>query len=203
MTTPSTTISVVALLTSMVLGVVLLIGALEIPVPALSIQIGLEPASVADAEPPAAPDPTPTSTPPPEPSAQGAGDAGRDVFRVGIDDSGMRIVEREDRDVSAQPTFTPYTVPPRILNREQIVRAMIDAYPPLLRDAGIGGTVRIFFYIDEDGTVRDTRIDQSSGHQALDDAALSVASVYRFSPALNRDRRLPVWVVFPITFQVR
>jgi bla regulator protein blaR1 len=44
MTTPSTTISVVALLTSMVLGVVLLIGALEIPVPAVSIQIGVQPA---------------------------------------------------------------------------------------------------------------------------------------------------------------
>jgi TonB family protein len=80
---------------------------------------------------------------------------------------------------------------------------MVDGYPALLRDAGVGGTVRVYFYIDEDGVVRDTRIDQSSGHPALDDAALSVASVYRFSPALNRDRPTPVWVSFPITFQVR
>jgi TonB family protein len=51
--------------------------------------------------------------------------------------------------------------------------------------------------------VQDRRIDQSSGHQALDDAAMSVAEIYQFSPALNRDKKVPVWVSFPITFQVR
>ena len=35
------------------------------------------------------------------------------------------------------------------------------------------------------------------------DAALAVADVYRFSAALNRDKKVPVWVSFPITFQVR
>ena len=39
--------------------------------------------------------------------------------------------------------------------------------------------------------------------EALDDAALKVATIYRFSPALNRDKKVPVWVSFPITFQVR
>ena len=99
--------------------------------------------------------------------------------------------------------YTPYTVAPSILNRNEVVQAIAREYPGLLRDAGIGGTVRVYFFIDEEGEVQDTRIDQSSGYQELDDAALSVSSVYRFSPALNRDRRLPVWVSFPITFQVR
>lgn len=106
-------------------------------------------------------------------------------------------------DLSAAPTFTPFTVAPSIQNRDDLVRAMERAYPPLLRDAGIGGTVRVFFFIDEEGAVQDFRIDQSSGHEALDQAALSVAQVYRFTPALNRDKRVPVWVSFPITFQVR
>ena len=106
-------------------------------------------------------------------------------------------------DISAAPTFTPYTVAPSILNRDEVVRAMVREYPALLRDAGIGGTVRVYFFIDESGNVRDTRIDQSSGHAALDDAALKVADIYRFSPALNRDKQVPVWVSFPITFQVR
>jgi TonB family protein len=105
--------------------------------------------------------------------------------------------------VEAGPTFTPFTVAPSIQNRSDVVRAMEAEYPPLLRDAGIGGTVKIYFFINEEGRVTDTRIDQSSGHQALDEAALKVASVYRFSPALNRDRKVPVWVSFPITFQVR
>ncbi len=106
-------------------------------------------------------------------------------------------------DLSAAPTFTPFTVAPDILNRSEVVRAMEREYPPLLRDAGIGGTVRVYFFIDENGQVQDTRIDVSSGHSALDDAALTVASVYRFSPALNRDKKVPVWVSFQITFQVR
>ena len=106
-------------------------------------------------------------------------------------------------DISAAPTFTPYTVAPSILNRDEVVRAMVREYPALLRDAGIGGTVRVYFFIDENGQVRDTRIDQSSGHAALDEAALAVADVYRFSAALNRDKKVPVWVSFPITFQVR
>jgi protein TonB len=111
--------------------------------------------------------------------------------------------EEAGTDLSAQPTFTPFTVAPEIQNRNEVIRAMEREYPPLLRDAGIGGTVRVYFFIDEGGRVQDTRIDQSSGHQALDQAALNVAEVYQFSPALNRDQRVPVWVSFPITFQVR
>ena len=111
--------------------------------------------------------------------------------------------EEQATDLSAAPTFTPFTVAPSILNRNDVIRAMEREYPPLLRDAGIGGTVRVYFFIDEGGTVQDYRIDESSGHQALDDAALAVADVYRFSAALNRDKKVPVWVSFPITFQVR
>jgi protein TonB len=106
-------------------------------------------------------------------------------------------------DLAAAPTFTPFTVAPSILNRNDVVRAMEREYPPLLRDAGIGGTVLIYFFIDEDGLVQDRRVNESSGHQSLDDAALAVSEIYRFTPALNRDKKVPVWVSFPITFQVR
>ena len=106
-------------------------------------------------------------------------------------------------DISAAPVFTPFTVAPAILNVAEVQRTVVRQYPQLLRDAGIGGTVRVWFFIDEEGTVQNTRIDQSSGHQALDDAAIAVSNVYRFSAALNRDQPVPVWVSFPITFQVR
>lgn len=114
-----------------------------------------------------------------------------------------RQAEINEEEIAAAPTFTPFTVAPSILNRNDVVGAMEAEYPPLLRDAGIGGTVKVYFFIDAEGRVQDTRIDESSGHPALDDAAMRVASVYRFSPALNRDEKVPVWVSFPITFQVR
>jgi TonB family protein len=226
MTTPSKTISIVALLTSMVLGVVLLIGALEIPVPAVSIQIAVQPADDAqraDAEVDATQGLPPVQNrsgevPPPPATREGARanaeppSAEETIDRLRQESTSRRQgrttepivgVTRPEGVTYGEPVFTPYTVPPSILNREQVVRAMADAYPALLRDAGIGGTVRVFFFIDETGTVRDRRIDQSSGHPALDDAALAVAGVYRFSAALNRDRPTPVWVSFPITFRVR
>ena len=106
-------------------------------------------------------------------------------------------------DLSSEPVFTPFTVPPEITNRDEVIAAMVAAYPPVLRDAGIGGEVRVFFFIAATGAVADVRIDQSSGHEALDRAALAVARVYRFRPARNRDETVPVWVSFPITFQVR
>jgi protein TonB len=106
-------------------------------------------------------------------------------------------------DIGAQPTFTPYTVGPEITNRSDVQRALEREYPPLLRDAGIGGTVKVWFFIDENGRVQDTRVSESSGHTQLDEAALKVADMMRFTAALNRDKKVPVWVTFPITFQVR
>jgi protein TonB len=111
--------------------------------------------------------------------------------------------EDTQQDLSAQPTFTPYTVAPNLTNESEVQRALEREYPPLLRDAGIGGRVLVYFFIDETGKVIDTRINQSSGHSQLDDAALAVADVMRFTPAMNRDKKVPVWISLPITFQVR
>jgi protein TonB len=102
-----------------------------------------------------------------------------------------------------EPVFTPFTVAPALINLQQVQQALADGYPTVLRDSGIGGRVTVWFYIDEDGRVDYTRINESSGYAALDQAALDVAEVYRFSPARNREQRVPVWVSLPITFQVR
>jgi len=106
-------------------------------------------------------------------------------------------------DISAAPTFTPYTVKPSYTNTNEIMRALEREYPALLRDAGIGGTVVVNFFIDEKGEVQNAVVETSSGHTALDDAALRVAPVFNFTPALNRDKVVPVWVEFPVTFTTR
>ena len=82
-------------------------------------------------------------------------------------------------------------------------RALEREYPPILRDAGIGGTVQVHFFIDEEGMVQRTLVAQTSGHASLDEAALRVANVFRFSPALNLDKIVPVWIAIPVTFQTR
>ena len=109
----------------------------------------------------------------------------------------------EEADLSAAPKFTPMTVRPEIRNRGEVQEALVREYPPLLRDAGIGGQVVVWFYISEEGTVLDRRVSESSGHDPLDEAALKVADVFRFTPAMNRDERVQVWIQLPITFQVQ
>lgn len=53
-----------------------------------------------------------------------------------------------------------------------------------------------------EGRVVRTLINESSGYAELDEAALRVANRMEFSPAWNRDQRVPVWVSVPITFEV-
>jgi TonB family protein len=112
-------------------------------------------------------------------------------------------VEAAAEDLAAGPTFTPFTVAPTLLNGDEVAATMVESYPPMLRQSGIGGVVRVFFFINKEGVVEDYRIHQSSGFDELDAAALAVADVYRFSPAMNRDKHVPVWVSLPIEFQVR
>ena len=106
-------------------------------------------------------------------------------------------------NVEAAPTFTPYTVKPELKNREEVGRALQRDYPPLLRDAGVGGTVLIWALIDEQGTVMKTQVKQGSGHDALDAAAQKVGAIMKFTPALNRDQKVKVWIQLPIVFKTQ
>jgi protein TonB len=106
-------------------------------------------------------------------------------------------------DVSSQPTFTPYEVKPEIRDRRALERLLERNYPPMLKDAGIGGTSVLWVFINEAGEVQNTRVTQSSGYDELDQAAQRVMEQVRFTPALNRDQRVPVWIQLPVTWQVR
>jgi len=114
----------------------------------------------------------------------------------------LQALRPEDRAaIQAGPVFTPYTVSAEITNRREVQQALMREYPPILRDAEIGGQVVVWFFISDDGTVLDSRVYESSGYPTLDAAALRVAAVFRFTPAMNRDRVVQVWIQLPITFQ--
>jgi TonB family protein len=219
MTTPARTVSVVALLTSMVLGVVLMIAAFEIPIPTIRAEFEIGPGAeivtldpepsgagaVTPPEPEPAEEPEPTDEPAPAASQQARGGPAIYVDGVRVYESDEEAGDPPGPTVvrGREPVFTPFTVAPALINLQQVQQALADGYPTVLRDSGIGGRVTVWFYIDEDGRVDYTRINESSGYAALDQAALDVAEVYRFSPARNREQRVPVWVSLPITFQVR
>jgi protein TonB len=148
------------------------------------------------------PDIVPSEIPPPGEVAFKASDfTGEGV--LGGTAAGAEKKEEAVVAIGETPSFTPFTVAPQLKNRDDVGRALEREYPPLLRDAGVGGKVEVWVRISDQGKVEDVQIHQSSGHPALDEAAIKVGQVMDFTPAMNRDKQVPVWVSIPITFQVR
>jgi periplasmic protein TonB len=112
-------------------------------------------------------------------------------------------IPKDAEDIRAAPTFTPYTVRPELRNPDEIRRALEAAYPPLLRDAGIGGRVLVWVFINEDGVVEKALVKEGAGSPAFDEVALAVTPRMHFSPAINRDRRVAVWIELPLVFTTR
>jgi protein TonB len=109
-----------------------------------------------------------------------------------------------DRPANPQsPSFTPYEVAPEVTNVEQIRQALTREYPAVLRDAGIGGTVTLWFYVNDQGVVENTQVQQSSGFEELDTAAMNVGQIFGFTPAYDQNRPVAVWISIPITFQTQ
>jgi len=101
-----------------------------------------------------------------------------------------------------RPSFIPYDTPPAMRNRSQIQALLQRYYPRNLKDAGVGGRVELWLYVNEQGLVEKSEVKTSAGNALLDDAAQRVAADMRFSPAKNRDKVTAVWVSQWITFEV-
>ena len=76
-------------------------------------------------------------------------------------------------------------------------------YPPALFTQGIGGSVELLLYVDSSGVVlpESTRVQRSSGHLALDSAALAAAPRLRYSPATRNGRPVATSFLQPIHFR--
>lgn len=89
------------------------------------------------------------------------------------------------------PPARPAPPPPPAKPREPVrVGAVVDAracekpaYPPASLRANETGIVLLTFLIDVDGTVVEGKVERSSGHRRLDEAARSALSLCRFKPA--------------------
>lgn len=106
-------------------------------------------------------------------------------------------------DPEDRPTFIPRDVDPRATNDAEITRLLRKLYPPPLRNAGIGGTVTLWLFVNRDGQIGKTRVQESSGYEAFHRAAAKVARQMEFQPALSRDRPIGVWVSRRIAFNVQ
>lgn len=99
-----------------------------------------------------------------------------------------------------RPALAPPEVAPTLEAPEHFRRRLERSYPRLLRDRGVGGVVRLQFFVDPRGDVSRVEVAESSGHETLDRVARRMAGEMRFLPALNRDRAVGVWVSQKICF---
>ncbi|OPX18617.1 hypothetical protein BXT86_00195 [candidate division WOR-3 bacterium 4484_100] len=76
-------------------------------------------------------------------------------------------------------------------------------YPRLALKAGIEGVVLLKGVIDTTGRVIRVEVLRSSGNSLLDSAAVKTFWTYRFRPAMQRGRRVLVWIKMPIKFRIK
>jgi len=83
------------------------------------------------------------------------------------------------------------------------VNKIPPVYPRALLNKNIGGRVLVAATIDANGTVTATSIRQSSGHSALDQAAIDAVSKWKFKPGVRSGRRTTATCVVPFNFEVK
>lgn len=75
-------------------------------------------------------------------------------------------------------------------------------YPREAVDAGADGLVVVLVNVGSDGVPRAIRIDRSSGHAALDQAALDAAARWTYQPAIIDGKTAPGEVRIPVKFSL-
>ncbi len=99
-----------------------------------------------------------------------------------------------------EPGYVPRDEEPRLLNGEELSgalqRGVVDRGPD-----GPTGSATVMAFVDAEGSVTETRIDESSGHEELDAAAKEVVKRARFEPAKKGDETIGVWVLQKVEFR--
>jgi protein TonB len=86
--------------------------------------------------------------------------------------------------------------PPKVLNWTD------PPYPEQARQQGVEGTVVLQLTVGADGLPGNVRVSRSSGHAALDEAAITHVRRARFSPALKDGRAVPMAITFRVKFHL-
>jgi TonB family protein len=97
----------------------------------------------------------------------------------------------------AQPPSTP-TVPPVVVESSKV----FPSYPLTAKRLGIQGTTMLRIHVREDGQVGEVKVEQSAGHDDLDQAAVDAVRRWRFEPARRGGEAVTAWVRLPVNFKL-
>jgi len=107
-----------------------------------------------------------------------------------------REIPREEA-IPSSDVFIPYEQPPQLVKRVQPV------YPEMARQAAVGGKVLVQFYVDKKGDVKKVKVIKAEPKGlGFEEAATEAVMQWKFTPALQREYPVGVWVAQTITFTV-
>jgi protein TonB len=103
---------------------------------------------------------------------------------------------------AAPPAPAPHVEPAPLPALQTARRAACASapHPPVLRDRGIEGVVRLRVWVDELGRAGQVLLATSSGWRLFDDAAMAQARRCPFHPAQRGSEPIGSWVEFPVRF---
>ena len=102
----------------------------------------------------------------------------------------------EDDALPPPDAFVPYETGPVPVTRTQ------PEYPELARRAGLEGTVYVKILVDKEGRVRDAILMRDVGG-GLGEAAVEAVKKWVYTPAIQNNRPVAVWVAQPVIFSLR
>lgn len=92
--------------------------------------------------------------------------------------------------------FVAYEVAP------QFKRKVEPEYPAIGREGGVEGTVGLMVYVGPDGLVKNVIITQPMEIEAFNQAAVDAAWECTFTPALQNNKPIGVWIAMPMHFKL-
>lgn len=117
----------------------------------------------------------------------------------GVGDAGEIAVEGGTGDIlnEAEPGMDDFVA---VEQEPQKVKWVNPDYPKLAKDAGIEGKVLVKVLIDKEGKVKKAVIVK--GNEIFHDSVMKAALQCTFTPAIQNQKPVQVWMMIPFNFQL-
>jgi protein TonB len=100
------------------------------------------------------------------------------------------------------PPLPPVASTPKLITNVEYIRAPQVEYPAVSRRLGEQGRVLLRVLINRQGRAERVEVQQTSGSQRLDEAAVKAAREALYRPYSENGEPIPVWALVPTRFEL-
>ena len=113
------------------------------------------------------------------------------------------LLQAQDAPPSPEDRYVAYDEAPYLLNSKHVLKTLHEQYPAELRETGISGSVVLWMFVDESGTVAKAQVYDGADQEAFNDAALVIARGMKFRPATRDEEPVGVWILQQLDFDTQ